>query len=390
MSGIDLEGGMPLRPRRRPASSRRGRGRPLAAGILLALALGLVACVSTRLQPEQLPSEPIAFMHWADKAARKRGEIFEKAAESPMPTTTDERSPEAELAEMRAHLRGERSTALQQQLARHPGHLMLYWPRRGEMEQVAAAPPDALPLAWSRDHRRLLFASAHRGGEQQLYEYHLERRDLSPVTFGPAEHRRGDYLEYGLEHGLEHGLGDGRLVIHRMERRSRGAATRLSLVLAGLGGRIERILAQDVMPGALHVSLEQNRIVYEKVEPHPRRNGPTTYDSYVATRPLDRGGPEELLLRGREPTLTPDGRWIVFASESSAGYRLRRMRIDGTSRVPIEPGSSEERMPTVSPDGEFIAFIQVSGGRRQLAVRRFDGARERVLLREGWSEFPVW
>lgn len=96
------------------------------------------------------------------------------------------------------------------------------------------------------------------------------------------------------------------------------------------------------------------------------------------------------LLRGREPALTPDGEWIVFASPSSAGYRLRRMRLDGTARVAIHPGTDEERMPTVSPDGEFIAFILVEDGKRHLAVRRFDGKAERVLLKEGWSEFPVW
>ena len=66
------------------------------------------------------------------------------------------------------------------------------------------------------------------------------------------------------------------------------------------------------------------------------------------------------------------------------------MRPDGTSKVPIGPGGTEERMPTVSPDGEFIAFVQTSNGRRRLAVRRYDGKDERVLVSSGWSEFPVW
>jgi TolB protein len=101
-------------------------------------------------------------------------------------------------------------------------------------------------------------------------------------------------------------------------------------------------------------------------------------------------GGEQLLLKGREPTLTPDGEWIVFASVSSAGYRLRRMRSDGTARVAISPGGSEERMPSVSPDGQFVAFVQLVNGYRKLAVRRFDGSREKVLLTDGWAEFPVW
>ena len=103
-----------------------------------------------------------------------------------------------------------------------------------------------------------------------------------------------------------------------------------------------------------------------------------------------------MLIRGRDPSLTPDGKWIVFASPSTAGYRLRRMRPDGTSRVPISagisasPGGAEERMPTVSPDGGFVAFIKDGGDSRRLYVRRFDGKQERALLTSGWTEYPVW
>jgi len=75
---------------------------------------------------------------------------------------------------------------------------------------------------------------------------------------------------------------------------------------------------------------------------------------------------------------------------STAGYRLRRMRPDGTSKVAISPGGSEERMPSVSPDGEFVVFVQMNDGRRILTVRRLDGKGERRLVSDGWSEFPVW
>ena len=145
-----------------------------------------------------------------------------------------------------------------------------------------------------------------------------------------------------------------------------------------------------MIPGSLHFLAGQDRIVYEKVDVRPRSDGPAFYQSMVATLGLEPGATEQVLVRGREPTATPDGQWIVFASESSAGYRLRRMRVDGTSRVAIRPGASEERMPSVSPDGEFVAFVQLVNGRRRLAVRRFDGTQERMLLKEGWSEFPVW
>jgi hypothetical protein len=255
---------------------------------------------------------------------------------------------------------------------------MLIWPRTGELERIEAAPPDAIPLAWSADRTRLLFASVHRGGKEQLYEYHVHRKDLSPVTMGPAEHPRGDYGP------------DGRLVIQRIRRLASTGASRQTLHLAEATGRLGRSIARGVPPGMIRFSPRGDRVVYEQVRPRPRRDGPTAYESMIATRAIAAGSEEKLLIKGRDPTWTPDGQWIVFASETASGYRLRRMRPDGTSRVPIGPGGTEERMPSVSPGGDFIAFIQQGGSRRRLVVRRFDGKDERLLLSKGWSEFPVW
>lgn len=338
----------------------------------------LGGCASSRVSLENLPEAPIAFMYWSDKAAQKRSEIFAKAAELP-PLPAEKNDPEGrQELEIRAHLRGEDSLQLAPQLAKHPGRLMLYWPRTGALERLEAAPPDARPLAWSKDHRRLLFASAHRGGREQLYEYHLDRRDLRTLTVGPDEHPRGDYAD------------DDRMVTLSLRRTSPVGASESAVHLHDPGDVVGREVARGVPPGTLRLAPAGDHIVYEDVEARPRRDGPTQYDSHVAVRSLAPEAEAQRLLRGREPALTPDGEWIVFASPSTAGYRLRRMRLDGTARVAIHPGTDEERMPTVSPDGEFIAFILVEDGKRRLAVRRFDGRAERVLLKEGWSEFPVW
>ena len=354
-------------------SSRLG----LAAALLLLCAMS-TACVAARMRLEELPEQPIAFVHWADKAGQKRGEIFESAAETP-PLPPDEVDPEGlQEHQIRAHLRGDETLVLRSKLAKYPGRLMLLWPRTGEIERIDAAPLDSLPLAWSPDRERLLIASAHRGGKEQLYEYHLRQKVLSPVTAGPLEHSRGDYD------------GQGRIVVHQSERVSDRGASRTTVHRLRAGSRVGPALAQGVPPGPLRVLPEGDRIVYEQIRPRPRRNGPTVFESLVAIRALSPGAEEDRLIKGREPTLTPDGQWIVFASKSTAGYRLRRMRLDGTSRVAIGPGGAEERMPSVSPDGEFIAFVQLSGSRRRLVVRRYDGKDERVLLPSGWSEFPVW
>ena len=341
-------------------------------------ALGWLACAAVRLQAEDLPPERIALLHWEDRAAQKRLEAFGKLAEVP-PLPPDERDPERqEEAEVRAYLRADEILQIRPQTAKYPGRVMLLDPRTGELEPVDEAPLGAIPLAWSPDRKRLLLASDFRDAREQLYEFNLERRDLSPVTFGPAEHPRGGYAP------------DGTIYAQRVERTQAIGPSSNTLRRVDPGGRVGPALANGVSPGTIRVLSDPLRAVFEQVVPRPRRNGPTVFESFIATAPLSGRGETSLLLKGREPTLTPDGQWIVFASPSSAGYRLRRMRPDGTSRVPIGPGGTEERMPTVSPDGRFIAFVQTGFGRRRLTVRRFDGKDERVLVTSGWTEYPVW
>jgi Tol biopolymer transport system component len=356
----------------------------IACWALLGLVVLAIGCASRRIESEELPEQPIAFVHWDDKASQSRAEAFKAVSELP-DAPKNKIDPEgAEEREMHVYLRAEHSVMLSARVSKHPGRLMLLWPRTGEVERVDAAPVNSRPLAWSRDHKRLLFVSAHRNERQQLYEYDFESKHLSPLTSGSIEHVRGDYDR------------EGRLVIQRMERSQRGGRSDQTVHLASPGGQLDREVAREIQPGTLRLSPAGDRIVYEQVRPRPRRDGATTFDSFVATRSFEDGAEEQILVRGREPSLTPDGEWIVFASPSSAGYRLRRMRPDGSSRVPISsarsdsPGGTDERMPTVSPEGTYVAFIMDGGDSRRLYVRRFDGKKERALLTSGWSEFPVW
>ena len=352
---------------------------PMLLVVVLVLSGGL-GCLATRMRNEVLPAEPIAFIHWEDRAASKRSDVFAKAGEIPrQPVDEDNRARQEEI-EIRTHLRAVISPFLSAKLAKYPGRLMLYWPQTEELERIAAAPADAIPLAWSKDHKRLLFASAHRGGKEQLYEYHVDRRDLSVLTVGPEEHPRGSYD------------AEGNLVIERLSRDgvARDEPAIQTVHSSSPSGRMGEAFAEGVPPGTVRVSPAGDLVVFAQVNPRPRSDGPTVYESFIATVEVSPGAEEKLLLKGREPVWTPDGHWIVFASQSSAGYRLRRMRPDGTSRVPISPGGTEERMPAVSPDGEYVAYIQVVNGKRRLAVRRFDGKGNRALLSTGWTEFPVW
>jgi hypothetical protein len=348
--------------------------------LLILVTLGMFAfgCILPLSKPMALPEEPIAFMYWSGPGAKKRFTAFENAAElPPLPPSRSDPDRRQE-NEIRAHLRAEKSLSNHERLAEKPGRLMLFWPKTRELTKVAAAPLGSRPLAWSSDHKRLLFSSAHRGNREQLYEYHLDTKVLRRVTRGSAEHPRGTY-------GAE-----DQIVVLRLKRDSNLGASEQTVHFVGAGGRIGSPVARAVPPGTIRISPAGDRIFYEQVVSRRRSGGGSAHVSMIAMQEAGADGQEVLFLKGREPTLTPDGEWIVFASASSAGYRLRRMRSDGTARVPISPGGSEERMPSVSPDGQFVAFVQLVNGYRKLAVRRFDGRREKVLLSDGWAEFPVW
>ena len=255
--------------------------------VLVCLVAGALGCQSRRLQNHDLPGQPIALMHWEDRAAKFRSESFAGAADLP-PAPLDRFDPEAaEERELRAHLQAEENQVLASKLTKYPGRLVLYWPQTGVLERIEAAPIGSRPLAWSPDHTRLLFVSNHREGKDQLYEYHLERQDLSALTTGPEEHPRGDYD------------AKGRLVILRTDRARDGGIER-TVHVASTGARIERSIPSEVPPGTLRFAPDGDQIVYEQVRSRPRTVGAAVMESFVATRRLVEDAEEQILTRGRE------------------------------------------------------------------------------------------
>ncbi|NJC94762.1 MAG: DUF5050 domain-containing protein [Anaerolineae bacterium] len=106
--------------------------------------------------------------------------------------------------------------------------------------------------------------------------------------------------------------------------------------------------------------------------------------------PINGGGLEKLTndigsLYGSE--LSPDDEWIVFANQGSG---LWQMRPDGKNPHPIT--DRDDIDPTWSPDGSQIAFASSRAGDRQLFVMNTDGSNIRQVTdldhmggRSAWS-----
>ena len=249
------------------------------------------------------------------------------------------------------------------------GRLALLDPRTGDVTLVGAALRGSIPLAWSADRQRLLFAQSD-GADVQLWELRRGADTVRPVTRGPLAHTQGCYGP------------DGTIAVVEVDVR---AKPRRSWVA---------------------VSTEGGRGPFTPITPGPSDHSPTCtpHGGAVAYVRETQGGLEQIwlaqlssaagsrpLASGRQPRFSPAGDWIAFAAPVGGTWRVWRMRPDGSARAPIGRGVREESNPVISPDGRFVAYVAAEAEfRRQLYLRRFDGSGERILFADGDGDFPVW
>ncbi|HEU4870090.1 MAG TPA: hypothetical protein VFT08_04505, partial [Pyrinomonadaceae bacterium] len=103
------------------------------------------------------------------------------------------------------------------------------------------------------------------------------------------------------------------------------------------------------------VSPDGPYIVYVSVEgrhPHLWR---MNIDGTNQTQ-LTSGGDEDL------PRFTPDGKWVVYHSIDRAGYTIRKVSIDGGEPVTLVSDASTQ--PDVSPDGKMLACFARRPGQK--------------------------
>ncbi len=90
-----------------------------------------------------------------------------------------------------------------------------------------------------------------------------------------------------------------------------------------------------------------------------------------------------------DPTLSPDGRFIVYRAEPHEYPELWVMNADGSGQHRL---TRDGGFPTWSPDGSVIAYAPGGGpsGRSWIAILNPDGSGKRRLPHTDYGEYPSW
>jgi Tol biopolymer transport system component len=355
----------------------RGRARVFAA-LLTLLATGGCSALQA-ISTDELPTSPIAVQYRTSEEARKHAEAMAKATRAtPPPSGPQVVGSKANLHADLDALGGVLSEALglRPPYILYLGRLALLDPRSGDVEVVASALPGALPLAWSPDRARLLFAQSPspEGGDVQIFEWDRGADTTRRVTWAPPVHTQACYGP------------DGRIVATAVG--GEGTSRRSWIRISEPGGRGPwRDLTTGPADHSPSCAADGGAVVFVRALEGGRS------ELRVALAPFDAAS--RSLAPGHHPRFAGQGDWIVYTARRGLSTRLARIRRDGAGRAPLGNDETEETWPAPSPDGAYVAFVVSEDvgdetPRRRLLVRRFDGSGDRVLLIRGEGEHPVW
>ncbi len=124
------------------------------------------------------------------------------------------------------------------------------------------------------------------------------------------------------------------------------------------------------------------RIVYSS------RTG-ETWDLWIIDR--DGSNPQQLTsdaFMDQQPSVSPDGRYVVFQSNRSGNKNIWRIDADGTNPKQLTDGNFTDETPVVSPDGRFVCFASTRSGASTIWMVGIDGGAP-VQVTHRTSQFPL-
>jgi Tol biopolymer transport system component len=334
----------------------------LARAGALAFLIFASACASTKaVELERLPAEPIAFLFIPPDKARDFASRLQEARGKAPPANEGV----AQLGKLQRLLRSDETSA-----AGLIGHAMLLDPRTSETTPLETLVPGSRPLEWSADHERLLFAGP-RFDILQISELHVTTGEIRTFTQGKDDHPSASLAS------------DGRLAFTRWLDPP-GGKPDSRIFVTNVGGAEPQPVTSGPTDAGPDWSPDGAEIVYQT----------RLADGNLAIgalAPLD--APPRILTHGRDAVFTPDGQWIVYSARLASGFKLWRMRPDGSGKLALGEAAGDfgdEMHPAVSPDGRYVVYVAEKDGRHSLRIRRFDGGGDRDLLNTGDAMLPVW
>ncbi len=91
-------------------------------------------------------------------------------------------------------------------------------------------------------------------------------------------------------------------------------------------------------------------------------------------------------------SVSPDGRWLVFDENTTAGGEIWRMALERTGSVEAEAPMilADGRDGQISPDGKWMAYISLVTGRDEIFVQPFPGPGPRKPISTDGGKSPLW
>jgi dipeptidyl aminopeptidase/acylaminoacyl peptidase len=126
---------------------------------------------------------------------------------------------------------------------------------------------------------------------------------------------------------------------------------------------------------------------YAFAQTQPSRN------PQIRVMDADGSNPRKLTDHGMDPSWSPDGRQIVFASHRDGIFQIYAMNSDGSNVRRLTKHNSEDSNPAWAPDGGSIVYISATGDdRRGLFLMGPDGSDPHGLAHSKHQDFcfPSW
>jgi Tol biopolymer transport system component/DNA-binding winged helix-turn-helix (wHTH) protein len=203
-------------------------------------------------------------------------------------------------------------------------------------------------MSWASDGRRLFFVGKRPGIENQLYLMEYPSGEVRRVT--------NDLESYG-NYGLGVAADSETLVADIFERKSEI----WSLGPDGEAGGAVRVTSGTTDGRGGIASLPGERLAYVA----------RTGNSLEIRTTAENGSETKTLTTDsftqKDVTASPDGRYLVFASDQTGESHLFRMNAeDGSEVTQLTFGDASDSRPDISPDGRWVVYNSSAGGKRTI------------------------